>query len=268
MNSTEERARMLALLESPPVTPGHLGHTRLRQLAAGEPIDPALAAHAADCPHCRARLDALEADRRAFLARRPTGALLAALEARASAPPWWRRWLPALGGGLLLAGAAALALTWAPAAPAPPEPDGVRLKAAVGLSFHVRTPAGVSDGVPGGTYHPGDAIQLRYNSPAYEHLVVVSIDGRGTVTPFYDADGHSLGIEPGVGKLLDGSVILDDAEGTERIIGCFSPEPLDTATVVAAAEAALADAEGDSAAIDRLAVDCAQAAFTIEKRPR
>jgi hypothetical protein len=268
--SDEETARMIALLEAPSVTPGHLGRTILSRWAAGEyhgAERAELAGHIDDCPHCQTRLSTLEAERRAFLVQRPTATFLAGLEARQPVA-WWRRWTPALGG-LLLAGAAAAWFSLVtPAVPPAALAHQTRIKSGVGLTFHVRTAEGVADGQPGGTYHPGDAIQLRYTSPKPGHLVVVSLDARGAVTPFYDADGRSLNVAPGTAELLDGSVVLDDALGTERIIGCFSETPLSTATVISAGQAALQAAQGDPAAANTLDLDCVQATFTIVKQGR
>lgn len=266
MDEREEEERMLALLEAEPVAPGHLSRAALHRVLGAE-ADAAARAHAEGCPHCRARLDALDAERRAFLSAHPPAAFAAALEARRrAARPWWRRvWLP--GAGLALAAAAAAVLLLARPTVEPPPPT-TRVKAAVGLSFHVRAGDTVRDGQPGAVLHPGDAIQLRYSTPAHRHLVVVSLDGRGAVTPFYDDAGRSLAIEPGAARLLEGSVVLDDALGTERVVGCFSPTPLDTDAVVTAARAALRVAGGDPRAVERLPLDCAQATFTFEKKAR
>ncbi|MCB9525809.1 MAG: hypothetical protein H6702_20900 [Myxococcales bacterium] len=264
--TSEETERMIGLLESPNVAPGHLGRAALQRVLGGEaPGDEA--AHAQGCPHCRPRLEALRATRDAFLVRHPPAAFMAALEARRP-EAWWRRWPTWIGAGLLAAAAAAVALSVQPVSPAPEVAAGTRLKAGVGLSFHVRGPQGVRDGEPGAVLQPGDAIQLRYSTPAHRHLVVVSLDSAGAVTPFYDQGGRSLAIEPGVGRLLEGSVLLDDALGPERVVGCFSEAPLPTADVVAAAKAALAQAGGDPTRVERLPLDCTQASFTFVKAPR
>ena len=136
------------------------------------------------------------------------------------------------------------------------------------LEYHVLADGVVRRGLPGSTVHPGDRIQLRYSTPEHPWLVVVSLDSRGAVTPFYDDAGRSLAISPGVGRLLEGSIELDDALGPERLIGCFSEEPLATDRVVAAGRAALAAAGGDPAAVEGLDLTCRQAALTIDKQSR
>ena len=122
-------------------------------------------------------------------------------------------------------------------------------------------------GLPGAAYHPGDSLQLRYTTPAHRHLLVVSLDGHGAVTAFYERWGRSLSIEPGVAQLLQTSVVLDDAVGPERIIGCFSHAPLRTSQALEAGRRALAAAGGDPRAVESLDLPCDQTSFLIEKRP-
>ena len=265
----------IVALEMPSQMPKreHLGHATLARWAASELRGAArdtAAAHIEGCAQCQARLKEMEAQRRAFLVQRPTSRFLADLEARRP-KPWLRRWAPSFGG-LLLAAAAALWFVVLAPNPGPttpgvlPDVHHTRIKSGVGLSFHVRTVDGIHEGQPGGVYHPGDAIQLRYTSPGPVHLLVVSLDSSGAVTPFYDAQGRSLTIEPGTAQLLEGSVVLDDTLGAERVIGCFSREPLSTQAVIEAGEAALKAAGGDPKAVERLDLDCIQTGFTILKR--
>ncbi len=257
---TEEEKAMMALLQEPVANGRPTRHT-LARMEAGEipeEIDTAAA---------EGLVRELRADREAFLATRPTATFLAGIEARRRRKRPLRWLVPT---SAFAAAAAAALLTWVPAEQVAESvaPPVTRLKAAPGLSFHVQRDGAVADGTPGGVYHPGDRIQLRYSTGAHRHLVVVSLDSSGAVTPFYDAGGRSLGIEPGVAQLLDGSVELDGALGPERIVGCFSEEPLSTARIVKSGEAALAAAGGDPARVDRLDAACAQATFLIDKRRR
>ena len=136
----------------------------------------------------------------------------------------------------------------------------------MGLDFVAEVDGAVAPGRPGGTYRPGDRIQLRYTAPAATYLVVVSLDSRGAVTAFYDDAGRSLALEPGVARVLDGSVVLDDALGPERVVGCFADAPVATGEVVAAGRRALRAAGGDPAATGPLDLPCEQATFLIHKR--
>ncbi len=268
-NGRDERGGV-ELLERSPVASGHFGAHTLAQYAAselGSERHAEVAAHLAGCDRCRARLDDEDAERRAFLARRPTGAFLAALERRRP-EPWWRRfrWQPWLGAALAAAAMVALVVQSGALTNADGPGSRNRLKTAFDLSFHVRSGDVIELGKPGGIYHPGDAIQLRYSSPTEGHLVVVSVDSAGAATAFYDASGQSLQIAPAVAELLDGSVVLDDALGPERVIGCFSDTPLATDDVLGAARAALDAAGGDPRAVGALDVPCRQIGFLIDKQ--
>ena len=270
----EEETTMDWLDAEAPAPDGHLGRHTLARLRAGEltgePREEA-EAHLAGCARCEARVEAMRQDAADFLARRPAAALTGALATRERGPGLWerlRRLLtrPALGLGLAAAVTAGLVLTvWPGPSEGPPDEPKTRLKTAVALEFHVLSGGAVSHGTSGDTLHPGDRIQLRYSTPEHGWLVVVSLDSRGAVTPFYDSDGRSLAIEPGVAHLLDGSIELDDALGPERLLGCFSRKPLSTARVVAAGQRALAAAGGDPAAVSALDVPCAQATVIIRK---
>ncbi len=266
---------MLALLGDPVVAPGRrpTRHS-LARLEAGELDGEARAqveAAMSESEPAQRLMRELEADREAFRVQHPRAAFLEALDARRGrrSRTWW--WAPA---GVLAAAAAAVALTWVPTqqtaagvSVAPVAPV-TRLKAAPGLTFHVERDGRVQVGDAGGVYHPGDRIQLRYTTGTHRHLVVVSLDSSGAVTPFYDADGRSLDIEPGVKQLLDGSVTLDGALGPERILGCFSERSVDTGEIIEAGRRALAAAGGDPAKVARLDIGCAQATFLIDKRRR
>lgn len=259
--SQEEREAMLAAIEREPALAGHLGRHALARLASDEQ-DPQASAHVAECASCATRLETLRNERRAFLVQRPFGALEGALEDKKPQASWWPVW-----SGLLVAAAAALFLTARPPATVVASAPETRVKAAAGLTFHVRSGDEVRVGATGETVHPGDAIQLRYTSPQAAHLVVVSMDNAGAVTAFYDDRGRSLGVQPGVAQLLDGSVVLDDALGPERVIGCFSDTPLDTDAVVAAGRRALTAAGGDPRRVERLELDCKQVGFVLNKAP-
>ncbi len=254
-----------------PVTPeGHLSRHRLAQLQTGELSgDDASQAqdHAAQCERCGAIIAALRADDAAFMTLRPPGAFLASLEARR--PPARRAWWPRLIAPVLAAaaaGAAALVLSTPPTAlPPTATSPTTRLKGAVELSFHVKTGDAVRRGGPDERVTPGDAIQLRYSTPSHTHLVVVSLDSKGAVTPFYEDSGRSLAITPGTAELLDGSVVLDGALGPERVIGCFSTRAVPTSAAVQAGQRALAAAGGDPVAVERLDLPCTQASFVLRK---
>ncbi len=274
---------------------GHPGLHHLRRWLAeelGEAESEATRSHVHGCASCAALVATERAAVAAFLARRPVSALESALadrlgtgESADDATPslqqakksgWQRlvRWLlsPA-GAGLGFAAAAACValLVWVAPGQGPVSRlrdagiGGTRLKAAYGLGFVLRRGDTNSPGADGQRCRAGDRIRVTYTSPADGYLTVVSMDSAGAVTPFYDADGASLPAPAGVQRMLQGAIELDAVSGPERILGCFSAQPLATRDVVAAAAKALGAARGDPRGALDLALPCKQASFVIVK---
>ncbi len=251
----------------------HPAVIELDRFMAGELTGEAgdrIRAHLDECESCAARYERLLAQRDAFFEAHPelepTGVTAEPLGQRLLrwiAAPWIApAALTATFAGLLLlymlptlvpgpGGGSGDGLAVERGHQAGEAGQRVRLKAGFGVSFDVMTEAGqVEPGVPGGMYRPGDRIQLRYTSPHRAYVLVVSLDSRGGVTVFYDHEGHSMAIEPGVGRPLPGSILLDDAQGPERVFACFSEGPLPTDVVLTGLAEALREAKGDPVAVE------------------
>ena len=124
---------------------------------------------------------------------------------------WWKAmWLvPALA-------MAAAALIWVS-----PEPT-TRAKGDVQLEFMVLDGDTIRPGVEGESLGAGDQIQFTYIAPGLDTLVLLSVDGEGTVTVFQPQVGDEpVAIVPGEKHVLDGSIILDDAPGPEVFVAVF-----------------------------------------------
>lgn len=257
---------------------GHPGWDTLLRLHLGELPSAAAEkaqAHLAECAACAARLGNLSTGDARFKAERPFAVLEAALNSRKSgpsragvrtslaAPRPASRWAVLGVAGLLAAAAGVFILVKPPEEATPPPSE--RLKAGLALSFDVERDGRPVPGDPRATYRKGDRIQVRYSSPVAGQLVLVSLDGRGEVSVFYDDRGRSLPVEPGAGRPLPGSVVLDDAPRAERLVACFSSNPLDSAEVVAAGRRALTAAGGDPTATGKLDLPCAQADLVLRK---
>lgn len=263
---------------------GHPGWDSLLRYHLDElPADQGarVAGHAAECGACAARLETLRAGDSRVRNERPFAVLEATLRKRRdaqggpdkldrglSAP----RWLgPALGG--LVAAATAVyvflrppeagsgAGRGSPPATGDRDPTAGRegLQPAVALSFDVERDGRATPGDPAASYRPGDRIQLRYSAPTPMNVVVIGLDGRGEVLVYVDDAGAGLSIEPGTGRLLPGSLVLDAARGVERLIGCFTESPLASSAVTAAGRRALSAAGGDPRATRSLDLPCVQA---------
>ena len=227
-----------------------LSLSQLRGLHLGELDDPQLRARAEACPHCTARLASMEAQKRAFLEQTDvlaeSQAILNALErpdpdlhpklglGRARV----RRWLAALLKPQVLAPLATVAVVLVVALPRLPierlprnRTKGIidvrRPGPRVALKMYVKDQRGYHTGHSGEVLHEGDQIQFRYSAAGHRFLFIASLDGRGTLTPLYpDTPTQSVPVLPQGLHVLEGSVILDDAVGPERIFAFFSDHPV------------------------------------------
>lgn len=96
-----------------------------------------------------------------------------------------------------------------------------RLKGDADLGFYLLRDGQVLPGDPDAVYHAGDRIQFTYRGP-YDRLVLLSIDGTGTLTVFYPEYGETgVPIVPGERHVLEGSIELDDAPGPEVFLAFF-----------------------------------------------
>ena len=83
----------------------------------------------------------------------------------------------------------------------------------------------------------GDAVRFTLTAFHSGYVTVFSVDGKGTVSPFYPAAALSENAAPleipAAGKhTLPGSIVLDDAPGPERFVALFSERPFDRSAMV------------------------------------
>jgi hypothetical protein len=273
-------------MNSPQRTPDWL----LERIALGELSPEELAAARARLarePDGPARLAALEADSRATLERLPPSQVVREIEARASsaaasasrkeARPPSRRLAPAWG---LLVPALATVALFVLARPddlADSGPDRLttsddsfettRIKGlAPQLVVHRQAAAGserLTDGAPAAA---GDVVQLAYVAAGRTHGVILSVDGRGSVTLHApDVGSHSVALAPSGTHMLPRAYELDDAPRFERFFFVTAEAPFDVEPVVAAARAL---AEGSDARSGELSLPegLTQVSFTLEKQ--
>jgi hypothetical protein len=240
----------------------------------------------------------LRDERMAFHESHSIDAFLTRFEENDAPPskPWWevflasfqRRAIPAFAaaGALVLALAILPTATEAPL-PSPADERGVRSKGLapgpestahramanerVELGFELLTPEGAVRGLSGSSYREGDHLRFSYSLEAPGHLYLISLDNRGTATPFYPSRwDESVAVPPGKNLPLEASIQLDDYLGYEGFIAVFSHQPIPGKTIQdAAREAFLTALEngGDIRAIHRLPGlgDAAQISMWIEK---
>jgi hypothetical protein len=134
----------------------------------------------------------------------------------------------------------------------PKKAGGDRASQGLNLGFYLRSDDGKTMGASGQKLKEGDSIQFWYDLPVDLPVVMVGIDGRGSVTTYLPGrDGKDLTIE------------LDDAVGVERFFLC-SGKGVGVDKVFGAAKA-LVESGANLRQIDRLPLTCEQASVWIIK---
>lgn len=257
----------LRLLDADPATCRLI---ELRRLRAGELEGAELErvqGHARSCAACAARLQGLDREEQrlrelvdpavesARVLERLERAEQGAASGRAPLTSWlgWLsslRQSPALAAGVLLA----IALPVLLLATRRPDDATTRLKgverpletrAAPSLEMWVKDTAGIRRATEGELLGEGDQIQFRYQAAGRRFVFVVSVTSGGAIDPLYpDTRGVSVEIQPAGSHVLEGSVILDDARGDERVLAFFSEAPIAYGELEPAVRAALLRAGG------------------------
>ena len=189
-----------------------------------------------DGPVPKAHLDALVAAKSAVapfdyeILRARSHRVVEDAPAPAAAPirPWWSVWVP------LLALAAGLMLVVTIALPDDPVP-GTRTRGDAFLNTFV-----MQDGVgqpweAGTVLSEGDRVQFAYNAnQTGETMVLLSIDGEGTLTVFWPASGDEpVAVVPQGTHLLEDSIELDGARGPEAFVIQFGVTSVEEARSLA-----------------------------------
>lgn len=254
----------------------------LERIALGElPPEELAAARArlAEEPDGLTRLAALEADTRATLERLPPARVVREVAARASrkeAPSPSRRLAPAWG---LLVPALATVALFVLVLPDTSGDTGPGLTASGGtaettrikglapqLAVHRQAAAGperLTDGAPAAA---GDVVQLAYVAAGRTHGVILSVDGRGSVTLHAPEGGpESAVLSPSGTHMLPRAYELDDAPEFERFFFVASDAPFALEPVL---EAARTLAQGPDARTAPLSLPegLTQVSFRLEKQ--
>jgi len=217
-------------------------------------MDRTRAAHVAGCARCTAWLAAQE----------QVEAQVAHLWVPA-APPRPRRalWrLARLGLPLAAVGTALLLLV------ARPKPPTETAKGPSALVQVARSRGGALSWLsPADDLLAGDAIRIFVNRPdaSDRYVLVGSVDGSGQLARFYPADGQGCSVAlPPAGQPLDGSIVIDDAPGPERLVILVSHDPL---CWPAAGEAVRGFALGAPLPADLLSQGLHATRLVLPKRP-
>jgi anti-sigma factor RsiW len=256
-----------------PCTPDWL----LERIALGElpPEELALArAHLLAEPEGAARLAALEADTAATLERLPPAELARQVASRARVhrvekEALSRRFRPAFALVPALT-AAALVLLVGPR-PSTPVGDEARLEETrvkglePRLVVHRQRAEAPEALVDGARVAEGDVVQVAYVAAGRAQGVILSVDGRGTVTLHApEAGDTSVRLGASGAHPLPGAYALDDAPGFERFFLVTAEAPFTVEEVLAAARSLASHPEARTSPLP-LPSRYTQASFLLEK---
>jgi len=217
-------------------------------------------------PSLRARLDALEQSDGDIRREYPSVFIHDKPVPSRRAVVWFCFGAAAVLATLLVA----LVLPRTPYARATPEPETERIKGTPGgrpsLSVYRRTAAGSERLADGDIVHAGDLVRLGYASAGRPYGLILSIDGRGTVTLHLPPAGdRAVLLTGGRTILLDAAYELDDAPRVERFYFVTGTEPFSATPVLAAARRAAAQGAGSVPAALPIPAGLDQVTFAIQK---
>lgn len=137
------------------------------------------------------------------------------------------------------------------------------------LKLHRRTPDGSEVLPDGARVFESDVIQIGYQSAGRPYGVIVSVDGRGTVTSQLPLEGtRAVELRSEGQILLDFALELDDAPGCERFYFVTGDRAFELAPVLRAAKKIDTDRPVDRAEKLDLGEDLEQFVISLEKGTR
>lgn len=154
-----------------------------------------------------------------------------------------------------------------PGAGASHAPDGTRAKGdPARLLVHRKTDRGSEPLEPGAPASPGDLLQIGYLAVAPAYGVIVSLDGRGQVTPHLPERGdRAVALQSGQKVPLPHSYELDDAPNFERFVLVYASRAFPVDEVLQAARRLAADANAAAGADLPLPEGLHQVSFLVKK---
>jgi hypothetical protein len=243
----------------------HVGELRLRRFRLGELAGAdrdEIARHTGECGTCRARLKTLEDEQRQFERELPFERFAGGVERAQRVPRVYprRAWTAAAVG---FAAAAALVLAFRPADEGGERGPGRGSNHIKGLGVGTLR-IGMADGSGQRSaalrrteaLRAGERVRLGYRTEGPAHLVAISIDDAGNVSPLYPAQpGPGLAVEPREQVTYLPDSIDFDGKGQERVFLLLAERPLHVDEVSRAARAAHARTRGDLKALSSVPLE-------------
>jgi hypothetical protein len=229
----------------------HVGELRLRRYRAGElpaPEHDEVARHTGDCGACRARLKGFDDEQRSFEREIPFERFAGGVERAQRVPRSRPRRFWTFGAVGFAAAAVGLLFV---------HPSQNRIKG-TSTDAALRIAAASGGQREAGTFEtlrPGERARIGVRAETPRHLVAISIDDAGTVTPLYPERGGDLAVEPRRELTYLPDSLEFTGHGRERVFVLLSDGPLSVAEVEKAARAAHAKAHGDLGAVASVRIE-------------
>lgn len=211
---------------------GHPSQLEIDRARLEEPGTESTRAHLDGCEECKARVAKLEGQDSGYLASTFIAKEAQAVKKRAGGAPPRRLWAAGVG---IAAAAGLAALMISPLLKAPAgervkgnEPELVVYRSREGKVVKVNE---------GDTFKAGDALRFEVVIPRAAHVVILGVDGTGTVTPYSPPAGAATALTAGR-HTLPHAVKLDAVAGHERVMAfiCDGPFSVDEARAAASVE--------------------------------
>jgi hypothetical protein len=227
----------------------HVGELRLRRFRLGElPAEEAatVATHTHDCATCRGKLRALEVEEATFRAEISFDEFAAGVSRAHRVPRSTRR--RTLGVVAVLAAAAGVLFL---ARGGEKHGTNAIKGEAVASQLRIAGPQGQRPLDPNASdsLQPGERVRIGYRTPTAAHLVAVSIDDLGKITPLYPDSGMAIRTEPSAELRFLPDSLEFTGTGKERVFLLLAPEPFDVDSVKQSVGNAFQAAQHD---LDRL----------------
>jgi hypothetical protein len=231
----------------------HVGELRLRRYRAGELAAQEyeeVSRHTGECGACRARLKGFDDEQRSFEREIPFERFAGGVERAQRVPRARPRRVWSVGAAGLAAAAAVMLLFVHP-----DRFNGIK-SGTTEAALRIASANGAqrtADKLE--ALRPGERARIGVRAGEPRHLVAVSIDDSGTVTPLYPERGGDLAVEPRRELTYLPDSIEFTGHGRERVFLLLSDRPLSVDEVEKAARAAHARARGDLSAINTVVVE-------------
>jgi hypothetical protein len=221
--------------------------------------------HVSACTRCTGRVDERKAIAATFASDVGLELRVAAVQRAVGGPRRRATWLAA-AGAVAAAAIALIVIVRRPGTEQGAATDGIRTKGGLSLGIVVKHGDGAIENMSSPAHvAPGEAIEFEVSTHDAGTLVIVGVDSAGVVSPYVPAR-H---IDAGSRQLLDGSVVLDDTLGSERLVALLCALPATSATTdaaVARARTTLMAAGGEPVRMQTLAVTgCRETSFVLDK---